>query len=82
MLEAGGEAVSEPQVIVERYRHDHWGSRQDALRAVNVRISELRQERYVCEHVAGEIEDNGEVFRCELIRAIRFPEATTIRPEE
>ncbi len=70
------------EVLVERYRHEDWGSRQEALRAVNTRLSELRGQHYVCEYRAGEYEEGGEVKPCEIVRAIFYPDATNVQPSE
>lgn len=68
------------KVIVESYRYDQWPSRQELLKAVNKRVSDLRSQRYACEIVPKEEVENGEVKTCEVVRAIKYPKPTQVRP--
>ncbi len=67
-------------IIIESYRYDHWPSRQDLLKAVNSRVSDLRSQRYACEVVPKEEEEDGEIKQCQVIRAIKYPNPTQVRP--
>ncbi len=71
--------MSEP-IIIESYRHDHWPSRHERNKTLNYRIADLKQQGYVCEVVPKEEVEGGEVKRCELLRAIKYPKPTPIRP--
>jgi hypothetical protein len=69
-------------VVVEKYREDQWPSRQERLKAINARVAELKRQYYKVEVVPGEDGVKGEVKYHDLVRAIRFPEATYVRPED
>ena len=72
--------MSEP-IIVESFRYDHWPTLHHLNKAINYRMSELRQKGYACEEVLKEVEDNGEVKQCRLLRAVKYPKPTVVRPE-
>lgn len=69
-------------VVVEMYRWGDWPSRKEALKTIYQRAEALRAEGYCCEVTYKEVEDNGEVKQGQLIRAIKFPEPTQVKPEE
>ncbi len=76
------EAKAEAPPVVELYCYENWPSRKEALKTIYQRAEALRADGYCCEVTYKEVEDNGEVKQGQLIRAIKFPEPTHVKPEE